>query len=125
MEVHVSIALKILSWKTILCVHIAAFQSGKGSGKHLFLPQPSQIGELRCREGKSCLRLHSWLVRSPHFRHLGRVLFMKQTALEDGENGGDCLTTSEIDQQSHHLIKKYIKTFLDNDRPVTLEQLKW
>jgi hypothetical protein len=31
---------------------------------------------------------------------------------------------SEIDQQSHRLIKKYIKTFLDNDRPATLEQLK-
>ena len=50
---------------------------------------------------------------------------MKQTVLEGGGSGEDCLIIREIDQQSRHLIKKYIKTFLDNDRPVTLEQLKW
>jgi hypothetical protein len=43
-----------------------------------------------------------------------------------GLGGGSeyCLIISKIDQQSLHLIKKYIKTFLDNDRPVTLEQLQ-
>ena len=73
----------------------------------------------------TCLRMHSWLIRSPCFRHQVTILFMKQTVLEGGGSGEDCLIIREIDQQSHHLIKKYIKTFLDNDRPVTLEQLKW
>lgn len=64
-------------------------------------------------------------IRFLDFCLLVTVLFGKQTVLEDAERGGDYLTISEIDQQSQHLIKKYIKTFLDNDRPVTLAQLKW
>lgn len=36
----------------------------------------------------------------------------------------NCLVISDIDQHSHHLIKKYIKTVPDNDRPVTREPLE-